>query len=150
MNWISDKLAQLIEEGKRALNREVVVMSDAKEDELDDGSGAWEEEDPNTARTISSSRSNSLRRGTKRSGNRVFGVSSANNSSTHIPIPIPQLHQNQQLSTPPTRRSHMKAYSAESATRFIPREDEASWESPELRETMKRARERALANQGLS
>jgi len=33
MNRIQDRLAQLIEEGKRALSREVVVMSDAKEDE---------------------------------------------------------------------------------------------------------------------
>jgi hypothetical protein len=147
MSWISDKLAQLIEEGKRALNREVVVMSDAKEDEVDDGSDAWEEEDPTAARTLSVSRSSSLPRGTKRPRNRIFGVSSANNSSTHIPIPVSQ---QQPLSTPPTRKSHMKAYSAESAMRYVSREDEASWESPELRETMKRARERALADLGIS
>ncbi|KJA27934.1 hypothetical protein HYPSUDRAFT_62330 [Hypholoma sublateritium FD-334 SS-4] len=45
MDWIGDKLSMLIEQGKRALNTEVVVMSDAKEDEVDDGSGAWEEEE---------------------------------------------------------------------------------------------------------
>ncbi|KAI6101140.1 hypothetical protein F5141DRAFT_1065910 [Pisolithus sp. B1] len=35
---------KLIEEGQKALNREIVVMSDAKEDEVDDGEGNWEEE----------------------------------------------------------------------------------------------------------
>lgn len=35
----------LIEEGKKALGTEVVVMSDAKEDEVDDGTGTWEEEE---------------------------------------------------------------------------------------------------------
>ena len=44
MDWIGDRISKLIEEGKKALGKEVVVMSDAKEDEVDDGSGAWEEE----------------------------------------------------------------------------------------------------------
>lgn len=44
MDWIGDRLSRLIEEGQKALNREIVVMSDAKEDEEDDGSGGWEEE----------------------------------------------------------------------------------------------------------
>ncbi|EKM82058.1 hypothetical protein AGABI1DRAFT_105422 [Agaricus bisporus var. burnettii JB137-S8] len=170
MNWISDKLAQLIEEGKRALNREIVVMSDAKEDEIDDGSDAWEEdEDPTVTaatagHTNSSSRSNSMRRGIKRSRSRIYGVSSANSSSTHVPLPLPisispQHHQQQQqyeqqyeqpLSTPMARKSHMKAYSTESATRYVSREDDGCWESPEMRETMRRARERALASRGTS
>jgi hypothetical protein len=46
MDWIGDRISKLIEEGKKALGTEVVVMSDAKEDEVDDGSGAWEEEEP--------------------------------------------------------------------------------------------------------
>jgi hypothetical protein len=45
MDWIGGKLAMLIEEGKKALGKEVVVMSDAKEDEVDDGTGTWEEEE---------------------------------------------------------------------------------------------------------
>lgn len=45
MDWIGGKLSALIEEGKRALGREIVVMSDSKEDEVDDGSGNWIEED---------------------------------------------------------------------------------------------------------
>lgn len=45
MDWIGDKLSQLIEEGKRALGKEVVVLSDAPEDEVDDGSGNWVDQD---------------------------------------------------------------------------------------------------------
>lgn len=140
MGWIQDKLAQLIEEGKRALNREVVVMSDAKEDEIDDGSGAWEEEETNQHNT-SISRTNSLRRGTKRSRNHFYSSSSNNNSLTHLPI-------SQSPITP--RRTHTKAYSTDSVTRDIMREDESTWESPELRETMRRARERVLASRETS
>ena len=46
MDWIGDKLAKLIEDGKRALGTEVVVSSDAPEDEVDDGSGNWVEDEP--------------------------------------------------------------------------------------------------------
>ena len=46
MDWIGDKISKLIEEGKRALGQQVVVMSEAKEDEVDDGSGDWEEVGP--------------------------------------------------------------------------------------------------------
>jgi len=45
MDWIGDKISQLIDEGKKALGKEVVVMSDSKEDEVDDGSGLWEDSD---------------------------------------------------------------------------------------------------------
>jgi len=49
MDWIGDKLSMLIEQGKRALNSEIVIMSDAKEDEVDDGTGQWEEEEEGTS-----------------------------------------------------------------------------------------------------
>lgn len=39
-----DKLSMLVEEDRKAFNREIVVKSDAKEDEVNDDSGAWEEE----------------------------------------------------------------------------------------------------------
>lgn len=45
LEHLSSKLSFLIESGKRALGAEVVVMSDAKEDEVDDGSGTWYDED---------------------------------------------------------------------------------------------------------
>ncbi|KAL5537014.1 hypothetical protein ACEPAF_837 [Sanghuangporus sanghuang] len=57
MDWIGDRLAQLVEEGKRALGTEVIVASEAPEDEVDDGSGNWEEENPMEASaSFSSSR----------------------------------------------------------------------------------------------
>jgi len=44
MDWMGDRLARLIEDGKKALGKEVVVMSEVQEDEVDDGNGGWEEE----------------------------------------------------------------------------------------------------------
>lgn len=44
MDRIGAQLAALIEQGRRALNSEVVVMSEVKEDEVDDGTGHWVEE----------------------------------------------------------------------------------------------------------
>jgi len=58
MDWIGDRLSELIEEGKRALSTEVVVMSEAKEDEVDDGSGDWEEEQPVAGPSVSRRGSN--------------------------------------------------------------------------------------------
>jgi len=124
MNRIQDRLAQLIEEGKRALSREVVVMSDAKEDEVDDGSSAWEEENDchHHHQSVSSTRRlGSPRRVTKRarSQNPFYGF------WNHSP-------------TTPKR------------THSIIREDENAWESPELRETMRLAREKIMAGRGMS
>ncbi|KAK7033189.1 hypothetical protein R3P38DRAFT_3393117 [Favolaschia claudopus] len=45
MDWIGDQLSMLIATGKKALATEIVVKSDSREDEVDDGSGAWEEEE---------------------------------------------------------------------------------------------------------
>lgn len=136
MDWIQDKLSQLIEEGKRALSREIVVLSDAKEDEFDDGSGVWEEEEDNRTSSSSIGRTGSLRRGTKRSRAQTHFYEASNNSSHPL-----------LTSTP--RRTHTKAFSADSVTRGIMREDENAWESPELRETMRLARERLLAGRGM-
>lgn len=49
MDWIGDKLAKLIEEGKRALGTEIVVSSEAPEDEVDDGRGDWIEDEEASA-----------------------------------------------------------------------------------------------------
>lgn len=140
MDWIGDKLTMLIEEGKKALGREVVVMSDAREDEVDDGMGGWEEE-PST----SISRSGSLRRAKKprnilppsscptpplASSPRMAGFSYSQSShSAGIPI------------TPPRTT---RAVSVDSHSSY--REDETAWESPELRESMEKARARFLKN----
>ncbi|KAF5359998.1 hypothetical protein D9758_007633 [Tetrapyrgos nigripes] len=45
MDWIGSKLSSLIAEGRKALGREVVVMSETKEDEEGDSEG-WVDEDP--------------------------------------------------------------------------------------------------------
>jgi len=140
MNRIQDRLAQLIEEGKRALSREVVVMSDAKEDEIDDGSSAWEEEnDYHHHQSASSSRRlGSSRRVTKRSRaqNPFYGSWNGSNHSSTTAIHVPTT-----LKRTPTKTS---------ADVIIEREDENAWESPELRETMRLAREKIMVGRGIS
>lgn len=102
MDWIGDKLSMLIEQGKRALNTEVVVMSDAKEDEVDDGSGAWQEEedeDDRGGRSRPSSRAGSIRSGSIKRGKQprnmapplssgaglgLYGVNASSSSSLAI------------------------------------------------------------------
>jgi hypothetical protein len=140
MDWIQDRLTQLIEEGKRALNREVVVMSDTKEDEVDDGSGVWEEEDDHQLST-SFGRTGSFKRGTTHSRGHLYGGS---NSSSH------SLPSTSAVSPHTPRRTHVKGFSVDSVTRHIMREDESAWESSDLRETMQNARERILASRGSS
>jgi hypothetical protein len=183
MDWIGNKLTKLIEEGKKALNREIVVMSDTKEDEVDDGSAAWvEEQDPTTsllaARPSSSpsiSRSSSTKRVKKPSNlppplalppsislppstlasrshpHRhphtspphvgFFNLPNTTYSTPSLPLPIsPQ-------------RTHSRGTSTESGhgLGFSPlsfREDERSWESPELRELMEKARTSVVRNRG--
>jgi len=56
MDSMSQRLAKLIEEGQRALGKEVVVLSEAQEDEIDDGSDLWIEEEPAATTASSSSR----------------------------------------------------------------------------------------------
>lgn len=137
MDWIQSKLAQLIEEGKRALNREVVVMSDAKEDEVDDGSGAWEEEEGDQP-DAPISRNSSIKRGAKRSRAHTY-TTTPGHSSHHLPLPqaVPV--------TPRKTPSHSRGFSADSVTRDIFQEGDSEWQSPELRESMQKARERILA-----
>jgi hypothetical protein len=143
MDWIGDKLSMLIEEGKRALGREVVIMSDAREDEVDDGTSAWEEEQP----SVSRSRSGSLRRAKRprniglppptyptpplTSSPHMTGFSQSQPSTYSAGIPV----------TPPRTT---RGVSVDSHSSF--REDERAWESPELRESMEKARARFLRN----
>ena len=132
MDWIGDKLAALIEEGKKALGKEVVVMSETPEDEVDDGSDAWEEED--------NLRTSSPRR-TRR---------------THMPPPsyspsasprAPRFD----VGSPPISIGHSRDPSNEStpggSLRFSENPD--SWGSPLLRESMEQARAKMLRDRGL-
>lgn len=115
MDWMGDRLAQLIAEGQKALGKEVVVMSEDQADEVDDGSGAWVEEEDERAPGSS-----------HRSG---FGLPPY---SPHTP----------QLSGSPKKARFARGASVDSETRSIAslREDENTWDSPEMRESMERAR----------
>ena len=60
---MGDRLAQLIAEGQRALGKEIVVMSEAKEDEEDDGMDVWVEDDDASAVGSASGSRRKSRRG---------------------------------------------------------------------------------------
>ena len=135
------RLAQLIEDGKKALGKEIVVMSEAQEDEEDDGNGSWEEEaDPN-ASIRGPSRSGSVRR----RGRHVPGTAS---SASHLSPPtsprrqqFSTAHLSHSCSAIPVPARAAQVHSADS-TRLCSsfREDEPDWQSPELRMNMERAR----------
>jgi hypothetical protein len=131
----------LIEEGKKALNREIVVMSDAQEDEIDDGSGAWEEDSPAHAHAPTSiSRSNSAKR-TRRPiiSHNTFDPPFASSAPTPSSMTMPM--------TISPRRPHISGSEHGDTSISFP-EDERTWESPELRELMERARARAKMGTG--
>ena len=171
MDWIGDKLSELIEQGKKALNREVVVMSEAQEDEVDDGSGAWEEEegrregdeDRASVRTaVSRSRSGSVKHSSLRRPRSVigFGYGSSSLSPTNTRHHRGQSSSTTDLHTPsPSPRKGPEGYhavmtpmtSSVSAPTMMPgdgfgfgMEDKREWESPEMRESMERARAKVL------
>ncbi|KAI0358250.1 hypothetical protein OH77DRAFT_1421566 [Trametes cingulata] len=115
MSWIGDRLAQLIAEGQKALGKEVVIMSEDKEDEVDDGSGAWVEEDE-PVQASSSSRTPGL--------------------PPYSPPPPC-------FSASPSRSVFDRGVSVESDSRSIRgnfAEEDATWASQEMRESMERAR----------
>jgi hypothetical protein len=144
MDWMGGRLAQLVEDGKRALGKEIVVMSEAQEDEEDDGNGNWEEEADPDASISGPSRSGSVRR---RGRLHVAGTASP---ASHLSPPPTASPRRQQFST--AHLSHScsaitipagtaQDHSADS-TRLCSsfREDESNWQSPELRMNMERAR----------
>lgn len=170
MDWIGDKLSQLIEEGKKALGREVVVASEVQEDEVDDGTGAWVEEYPDhdaSTRRGSVSRSGSIRR-THRPRNLPLSTSSSypspprSNSHTRSSGP-PSISSSPRTNRFDTVYSSFPTSSSQNASVPIPslnprasiesfststsfKEDESAWQSPELRESMSKARARYLAS----
>ncbi|KAH8116324.1 hypothetical protein DFH11DRAFT_1579958 [Phellopilus nigrolimitatus] len=157
MDWIGDKLARLIEEGKRALGKEIVVSSDAPEDEVDDGSGNWVEEDEPEASTSYASSYRS----------RPITIGSPSRSSRHkatysIPPTSPRR---------PTFANHSRFLSGDTGASvsrpitpsqldFAPestssmdlssmREAENEWASPHIQESMERARAAYRQRHGL-
>jgi len=165
MDWIGDKLSMLIEQGKRALGAEVVVMSEAKEDEVDDGSPGWEEEEEDNDND-QPSRSGSVKH--------LKRPRSILSPSFNIPIPhagSSSLKRSIYDSTPTNsnfssfasssapgtanyyttpRKAHSRGISFESGVGlgldsplrngFV--EDPSAWDSPEIREGMEKARSR--------
>ncbi|KAJ7650161.1 hypothetical protein FB45DRAFT_887134 [Roridomyces roridus] len=162
MDWMGEQLSMLIQEGQKALGREIVVQSDAREDEVDDGSGAWEEEEggydqefggagPSRHRG-SVSRSSSPRR-IKRPRNLTLAPPSYT-SRTPSASPHDTRFEFVSASLPSSTGARWNAptdrgMSAEFEGRRTKREEE-TWESPELKESMARARERLLAARGAS
>ncbi|KIP03430.1 hypothetical protein PHLGIDRAFT_37433 [Phlebiopsis gigantea 11061_1 CR5-6] len=145
MDWMGDRLAQLIEEGKKALGKEIVVMSETKEDEEDDGSGQWEDDMPVAS---SSSASFHKSRSQRRRSSSVSSPPLGYLSPQNLPH-TPQKNRFDPYSRPssafgsPGNRSRRD--SVDSARSFAPiKEDESTWESAELRESMEKARQAYL------
>ncbi|KAJ3762698.1 hypothetical protein EV360DRAFT_92308 [Lentinula raphanica] len=144
---LGSKLSFLIEQGKRALGREIVVMSEVEEDEVDDGSGAWVEDDGDDEGgefgkkgqgrghkgRLSRSGSTSRRRaagGAPFAGSSTGSVGRRAGADMSIGLPPYGLGTDTR-STGPSAPSSPPA----SVPTF-----ETSWESEELKETMERAR----------
>ncbi|KAJ7126909.1 hypothetical protein C8R44DRAFT_779870 [Mycena epipterygia] len=162
MDWIGDQLSMLIQEGQKALGREIVIKSDAREDEVDDGCGVWEEEEGGYDQEFggaaphqnSLSRSSSPRQ-RKRPRNLTLAPPSY---ASRPPSASPRTPRFEFTSAslpsagtrwrPDTVRS-LRGMSAESDGRTHPGGDEEpTWESPELKESMARARARLLGMRG--
>ncbi|KAF8141903.1 hypothetical protein EV363DRAFT_37836 [Boletus edulis] len=164
MDWIGDRLARLIQEGQKALGREIVVMSDAKEDEVDDGSDAWEEEQH--SQPVPSVAGPSISRcGSVRSLRRNHKPRDIHLPPSYTPYPTSppssasprkrrfesdsvHLSPGRSMAVSSTSRLSARGTSVESDA-FAPivssfKEDESVWQSPELRESMERARARHL------
>ncbi|KAK0203139.1 hypothetical protein DFS33DRAFT_963058 [Desarmillaria ectypa] len=151
MDWIGDKLSKLIEEGKKALGREVVVMSEDPADEVDDGNDDWEEDDaPRTLR-----RSASPRKRRPRDIVAPPSYSSAPPSASprtsrfdlgSQPIPIAG-SKSQSRDAGAGAGAGAGFVSTPSSFKFG--DDSQVSESPLLRESMEQARVRVLRNRGL-
>ncbi|KAL0953668.1 hypothetical protein HGRIS_004866 [Hohenbuehelia grisea] len=157
MDWLGGRLAQLIEDGKKALGREVVVMSEAKEDELDDGSDAWVEDAPVASSSKPLSRTGSLR-WSKRPAALTFASSPppsysppAVSTASSAPYHSSQFEPSSAPQTPSLRPMYGRGISVDAdlgvgAGAGIQssswKDDGRAMESPEIREAMERARAR--------
>lgn len=141
----------LIAEGRRALGTEVVVMSESKEDEIDDGLGKWVDED----NRMTASTSGSLR-GRRKARPSNVGVMSPPPSYMSPPSTPRRNHRDAShsrqpssvalpLPSSPGRTSRRQSVSsARSYVESLHREETEDLDSPDLREAMKRAREAYL------
>lgn len=136
MSWIGDKLTSLIAEGQRALGKEIVVMSEAPEDEEDNGTDDWVEEDVGHAQSshgglppYSSRHGSPLLSASPRRDR--FDLSSSHPTSYARSIP-----------GSPRRRGREASVESDRFASTSFQEDESAWQTPELREAMERARQR--------
>ena len=170
MDWIGDKLSMLIGQGKRALGTEVDIMSDAKEDEVDDGSSGWEENNDQPQTLPRSGSVKHLKRppsilppsfnipiphaSTSSPKRSIYDSSAPTNSnfssSSVAPSSAPGSSASYTATSATTsatpRRAHSRGISDESGRNgymftspsFV--EGPSSWESPEITESMEKAR----------
>ncbi|KAF7327662.1 hypothetical protein MKEN_00345600 [Mycena kentingensis (nom. inval.)] len=147
LDWMGDKLSMLIAEGQRALRSEVVIKSEIEEDAVDDGFGVWEEERSGPS-TLSRSASPRQR---KRPRNMQLGPPSYSSRPSSA---SPRNTTRFEFGSLPSRGTtqwvgdaKVNAFeSGRGASEFGARspEDGLSMESEEMRESMRRAREKVL------
>jgi len=153
MDWVGNRISQLIEEGKKALGTEVVVMSDVKEDEVDDGSGLWEDSDGGELGLSPSSRYgrrslSSPRRKRARPSLPYQTILGGVGSSPSRPPAYASPTKSTVLGSPSLTRSSVDPFSASGSTPVMTgwtREGEGDWESEEVRASMERARATYMA-----
>jgi len=159
MDWIGDQLSILIQEGQKALGREIVIKSDAREDEVDDGCGVWEEEEGGYDQEFggpfsyqnSLSRSSSPRQQKRPRNLTLAPPSYASRPSSASPRATRFEFTSASLPSSATRwRSDAPGNTRGKSTESLHsgREEEETYESAELRESMRRARERLLGMRG--
>lgn len=140
MDWMSDRLNRLIEEGKRALGKEIVVMSETQEDEVDDGSGAWIEDEL----LPTSSSTGSMRRGRTRPRHAPLPSFSPATASPQLSPRKKRFDVSYSRQVTESPRRPGRGISVESDARsFVTtshREDEEDLISAEAQEAMERAR----------
>ena len=151
MDWIGDRISQLVEEGKKALGKEVVVMSDSKEDEVDDGSGLWEDSDEGGLGSSTSSRHgcrslSSPRRKRARPSIPFHTVLGGSNEASPSGPPAYGSAVTSTFPEPSTSVTSLAdPFSATTTTMGWTRESEGDWQSEELKASMERARAMYLA-----
>ena len=154
MDWIGDKISQLIEEGKKALGKEVVVMSDVKEDEVDDGSGLWEDSDGGDLRCSPSSRyARSLSSPRRKRARPSIPFHAVLGGSSEVSPSGPPAYGSATTLTFPGPSSSVTSLvdpfsapaSATTTTAGWMKESEGDWQSEELKASMERARAMYMA-----
>jgi hypothetical protein len=135
MDWIGGRISKLIEEGKKALGSEVVVMSDAKEDEVDDGSDAWEEEDQSTGRFSPHKKPRPQQLGFPPSYSPHRGLSSPPSPAVVVPSWRPNISTSLYIARSPSVESESL-----NQVQGNWKENESDWRSSEIRESMEKAR----------